>query len=128
MRPTSRTRKPRAVKDEATALHSKIIRATKGPWCQNECGRPAQDAAHIVSRGPAHTRTDLENAYALCKQCHGHFGLYQSEWMDFIDRTIGLDELRRLEQKARAGVGVKFDWYDELDRLRALAESLGVAA
>lgn len=128
MKPTNRTRKRAAVKEEATRLHSKIIRQTRGPMCENGCGRLAQDAAHIVPRGPAHTRTDLDNAYALCKPCHARFGLWLSEWLAFIDRTIGMDEYHRLEQKALAGVNVKFDWYDELDRLREIAERIGVAA
>lgn len=128
MKPTSRKRKVAAVKEEATRLHSKIIRATRGPWCENGCGRLAQDAAHIVPRGPAHTRTDLQNAFALCKPCHARFGLYLGEWFAFLERTIGLDEFHRLEAKARDGVGVKFDWYDELDRLRAIAAELELAA
>lgn len=128
MKPTSRKRKVSAVKEEATRLHSRIVRATKGPWCQNGCGRPAEDAAHIVGRGLAHTRTDVDNAFALCKTCHAHFSVFHGDWMDFVDRTIGRVEYDRLAQKARLGVGVKFDWYAELDRLRALAESLEVAA
>lgn len=128
MKPTSRTRKPRAVKEEATRLASRIVRATKGPMCQNGCGNPATDCAHIVGRSLAHTRTDTENCYALCAQCHRHFTNWHGDWMDFIDRTIGRPEYDRLVEKARAGVGVKFDWFDELDRLRALAEQIGVAA
>lgn len=134
MKPTSRTRKPRAVKEEATQLWSKIIRQTRGPLCEarwtypDTCHGLAQDAAHIVPRGPAHTRTDLGNGFALCKSCHGRFGLYITEWHAFVDATMGEDYLHQMEQKARVGVGQKFDWFDELDRLRALAEQIGVAA
>ena len=128
MKPTSRKRKPRAVKEEATRLHSVIVRATKGPTCQACHTHPATDAAHIVGRVFSHTRTDVDNAYALCAACHRHFTNWPADWMNFIDKTIGREEYDRLCRKARDGVNQKFDWYDELDRLRALAESLEVAA
>lgn len=121
LRPTSRDRKVSAVKEEATRLHSKIIRETRGPMCENGCGNLAKDAAHIIPRGPSHTRTDLDNAFALCKSCHAHFGLWLTDWLAFIDEKIGMAEYERLERKARDGVNVKVDWYDELDRLRAIA-------
>jgi hypothetical protein len=127
-RPTSRKRKIRAVKEEATRLHSRIVRQTKGPMCQ-ACGdREATDCAHIVRRVFAHTRTDTDNAFALCAQCHRHFTNWDGDWMAFVEQAIGLDEYVRLCAKARDGVNVKFDWYDELDRLKALAASLGVMA
>jgi hypothetical protein len=129
MKPTSRTRKPRAVKEEATRLASVIVRWTKGPGCQvPHCPRGATDCAHIVGRSYSHTRTDIDNCFALCAQCHRHFTNWQGDWMSFVDQTIGRPEYDRLVRKARAGIGVKFDWYDELDRLRALAAELGVAA
>lgn len=126
LRPTNRKRKIAAVKREATELHSKIVRATKGPWCQNECGRLATDCAHIIPRVFAHTRTDVDNAYALHATCHARYERFRDEWMDFVDSTIGRDEYMRLKRKAEQGVNVKFDWYDELDRLRAIAEPLGL--
>ena len=121
LKPTSRKRKPRAVKEEATRLASQIVRATKGPMCQAGCGRPATDCAHIVGRTFAHTRTDIENCLALCAMCHRHYTNWPDEWVEFLHRVIGADEYVRLKAKARDGVGVKFDWYDELDRLRAIA-------
>lgn len=124
----SRKRKPRAVKEEATRLHSLIVRRTKGPWCQNGCGRLATDCAHIIGRTFTHTRTDIDNAFALCAQCHRHFTNWSDDWMAFVDRTIGRAEYERLKAKALAGVSVKFDWYTELERLRALALQVGVAA
>lgn len=129
MKPTSRSRKPRAVKEEATRLHSRIVRATKGPRCQMfGCPRLATDAAHIIGRTFSHTRTDVDNAFALCAQCHRHFTNWADDMMRFVDQMIGRDEYDRLKAKAQAGVNVKFDWYVELDRLRALAEEVGVAA
>ena len=126
MKPTSRTRKPRAVKEEATRLHSWIVRATKGPYCEAGCGREATDAAHVIGRTFAHTRTDVDNAFALCAQCHRHFTNWADDWMRFVDETIGRAEYDRLKAKAQDGVGQKFDWFDELDRLRALADEMGV--
>lgn len=134
MKPTKRTRKASAVKVDATNLWSKIIRQTRGPLCEarsfypETCHGLAQDAAHIVPRGPAHTRTDLGNGFALCKSCHGRFGLYITEWTAFVAQTMGEGYLEAMERKAHEGVAVKFDWYDEFDRLRAVAADLGVAA
>lgn len=121
IRPTSRKRKIKAVKEEATRLHSRIVRATKGPFCQCGCGRIATDCAHIIPRVFAHTRTDEDNAYALHATCHARFERFRDEWMDFVDSTIGRDEYMRLKRKAEDGINVKFDWYDELDRLKGVA-------
>lgn len=126
LKPTSRKRKIKAVKEEATRLHSKIVRQTKGPWCQCGCGDPATDAAHIIVRVFAWTRTDVDNAFALNASCHRRFTNHADEWMEFVDMMIGRPEYLRLKRKAEAGVNLKFDWYDELDRLRALAAELGV--
>jgi 5-methylcytosine-specific restriction endonuclease McrA len=125
-KPTSRKRKPAAVRDEADRLFSHIIRVTKGPLCQNDCGRPATDTAHIIGRTFSHTRTDTDNAFALCATCHANFHHWADDWLDFIDRTIGRAEYDRLRAKAEAGVRAskRFDWYEELDRLRALYEQL----
>lgn len=109
------------MKAEATRLHSKIVRSSKGPACQAGCGSPATDCAHIVGRVFSHTRTDVDNAFALCAQCHRHFTNWQGDWIDFVYKTIGRAEYNRLVEKARAGVGVPLDWYEELDRLKALA-------
>lgn len=126
LRPTSRKRKVSAVKEEATRLHSRIVRQTKGPWCQCGCGLEATDAAHIIGRVFAHTRTDIDNAYALNASCHRRFTNHADEWMDFVDRTIGRDEYMRLKRKALEGVNVKFDWYDELERLKKIAREVGL--
>ena len=129
MRPTSRKRSVKGVKEEATRLHSRIVRATKGPMCQVPgCTRIATDAAHIITRSYSHTRTDIDNAYALCAEDHRLFTNNHGLWMDFVCSTIGRAEYDRLWEKAQAGVSQKFDWYDELDRLRAIAEEMGLAA
>ena len=128
MRPTSRTRKPRAVKEEATRLCSLIVRTTRGPMCEARCGQPAKDHAHIVGRNYAHTRTDETNGLALCGSCHTKFDNFHDYRAELL-ADLGLTEhYAALKAKALAGVNVKFDWWSELDRLRALAEEMGVAA
>lgn len=128
MKPTSRKRKVSAVKEEATRLHSQIVRATKGPWCQCGCGAVATDCAHIIGRTFAWTRTDVDNAFALNAKCHARFTAFHDEWMEFVDMMIGRDEYLRLKRKAEAGVNVKMDWFDELDRLREIGARLGLVA
>lgn len=121
MKPTNRQRKVHAVKDEATRLASVLTRQMKGPWCQCGCGRMATDAAHIVGRVYSHTRTDLDNQLALAAECHRRYTNWPDEWVAFLAALIGMAEYDRLKRKALDGVSVKFDWYDELDRLRAIA-------
>jgi hypothetical protein len=128
VKPTSRKRKVSAVKEEATRLHSRLVRHLKGPWCQCGCGKPATDAAHIVGRVYSHTRTDLDNALALNAECHRRFTNWPDEWVEFLNDLIGPAEYQRLKAKAQSGVNVKVDWFDELDRLRAIAEQIGLAA
>lgn len=118
--PTSRKRKPRAVKEEATRLCSKIVRATRGPYCEAGCGSLATDHAHIVGRNYAHTRTDETNGLALCGTCHQRFDNFHDERVAILERTVGLEHYERLKAKALAGVNSKLDWYSELDRLKAL--------
>jgi hypothetical protein len=120
------------VKEEATRLHSRLTRDMKGPTCQAlwfevpgvTCGTYATECAHVIGRVFSHTRTDLDNSFALCSQHHRHFTNWADDWMRFVDQTIGRDEYERLKAKARDGVNEKFDWYEENDRLRAIAESV----
>jgi hypothetical protein len=128
VKPTSRTRKPRAVKEEATRLCSVIVRTTRGPMCEAGCGSVAKDHAHIVGRSYAHTRTDETNGLALCGSCHTRFDGFHDFRSDLLARLGLTEHYLALKAKALAGVNVKFDWYSELDRLRALAEQIGVAA
>lgn len=128
MKPTSRTRKVAAVKAEATRLHSQIVRS-RGR-CEN-CGDDWQttgsklECAHIVSRRYANTRTDTANAFCLCSRCHMRFTEWPLEFAEFVIRIIGEARYRELHIKAHSAA--KVDWYDELDRLRALAELLEAA-
>jgi hypothetical protein len=129
VKPTSRKRKVSAVKAEATRLHSLIVRS-RG-HCEN-CDRDwlttgsKLECAHIVSRRFSNTRTDLDNAFCLCSRCHMRFTEWPLEFAAFVESKIGEHGYRRLCEKAQSLV--KVDWYDELDRLRSIAESRGVAA
>jgi hypothetical protein len=128
MKPTSRKRKVAAVKEEATRLCSQIVRATRGPYCEAGCGRLAKDHAHIVGRTFAHTRTDETNGLALCGTCHADFDRWHDFRTDLLERLGLTEHYVDLKAKALAGVNQKFDWYDELDRLRAIAVQIeGVA-
>lgn len=123
-----RKRSIRGVKEECTRLHSKIVRATKGPFCQDGCGQLATDCAHIIPRVFSHTRTDEANAFALNASCHRRYTNHADEWLAFVFSTIGAGEYERLKRKALDGVNVKFDWFAELDRLRAIWNEIEEAA
>lgn len=118
MKPTSRRRKPSAVKAEATRLHSLIVRS-RGT-CENCGDRWRQtgsklECAHIISRRYAKTRTLEGNAFCLCTRCHMHFTEWPLEFAEFVtDQGIDYEWLRRLAESPG-----KVDWYEENDRLRA---------
>ena len=125
----SRKRKVSAVKAEATRLHSQIVRS-RGR-CEN-CGDAWRatgsklECAHIVSRRYSRTRTRIDNAFCLCSKCHMRFTEWPLEFAAFVVATIGQGAYDALVADAQALT--KIDWYDELERLRALAAQLGVAA
>jgi len=129
MKPTSRKRKVSAVKAEATRLHSLIVRS-RGR-CEN-CGDDWRstgsklECAHIISRRYSRTRTMEANAFCLCSKCHMRFTEWPLEFADFVVRERGQAFYYALRRNADSDI--KVDWYDELDRLRRVAEALGVAA
>src|SRR5690606_26286582 len=103
VKPTSRKRKASAVKAEATALHSRLIRAQG--YCER-CGDQWQstgsklECAHIVSRRYSRTRTDLDNAFCLCSRCHMRFTEWPLEFAEFVIERIGEAKYRALVEKA----------------------------
>ncbi len=105
-------------KGKATKLHSQLVRL-RG-HCENCWSADELQCSHVVPRTWAWTRTDEFNAFCLCAKCHHRFTDFPDEWMDFIERTIGLAEYLRLKDKAQQGVGIKFDWDAEVLRLQAL--------
>ena len=114
-----RPRSPKAARSTCDWYWRRLVKV-KG-YCES-CGCVICDleAAHIVRRSWAHTRTDLANGLCLCRDCHRKFDTSDVFRTLLVARTIGMDGLDALEQKARAGVGQKFDWFAERERLRLL--------
>lgn len=111
---------------KATKLHSKIVRA-RG-HCERCGGTDCLQAAHIVRRTYAWTRTDTMNAWCLCAACHFKVDNDARAFMLLVDRTIGRDFLDGLHLKAEQGVRVKFVWPDEVARLQSLWDAIQEAA
>lgn len=139
-----RTAKPSTDKAVATRLHSAIVRSRgfceyhawisadplkpkKIEGAPLQCSGPLQ-AAHVVRRGSSGTRTDVENARCLCREHHTFLDHHPAEWVAWI----GIDEMRRLEAKARAwtnrehGMTPRMFWREERARLQALADEMGL--
>src|SRR5690606_32070586 len=113
----------------ATRLHSLIVRS-RGR-CENcrDAWRPTRSklqCAPIVSRRYSRTRTDRDHPLCWCARCHLGCTAWPVEYAAFLVRKLGQEAYDALRAKAQ-GLG-KVDWYEELDRLRAIAERLGVAA
>lgn len=89
---------------KATRLHSQVVRS-RG-YCEN-CGErdyAKLTCAHIVGRRYAATRTDENNAFALCWSCHRRFTDWPLEFAEFVVSKIGEDAYTALKQKAEKGV------------------------
>lgn len=126
---TPRKRKPSAVKNECTRLHSLIVRS-RG-YCEH-CGDAWRangsklECAHIVSRRYSRTRTLETNAFCLCSRCHMRFTEWPLEFAAFVESKIGADNYDFL--KAEAMSLSKVDWFAELERLRAVWRDIEKAA
>lgn len=113
---------------KATRLHSLIVRA-RGT-CER-CGEPDYSrlqAAHIVRRGAARTRTDTANAWCLCARCHFKVDNDPWEFFELVRRTVGEDFYAGLRQKAHDGIRVKMDWPAERARLQSIWDAIEKAA
>lgn len=110
----------RGAKAECLKLHSLIVRS-RGRCEYDGCGSPFNlQCSHVIRRGYAWTASDEQNAWCLCSKHHRFIDLHPHAFMEHVEATIGRTEYDRLWQKARAGIGKKFDWPAELLRLRAL--------
>lgn len=78
--------------------------------------------SHIVGRIVSSTRTLEANAQCLCFTCHAYFTSHPVRFAEWLDETIGREEYYRLETIANTGVGKKFDWDEELIRLKGIYE------
>lgn len=107
---------------KATRLHSLVVRS-RGR-CEACGGTTGLQAAHIIPRRYAATRTDERNAYCLDAKCHMRFTEHADEWMAFVDSTIGRAEFDRLKAKALDPTFKPKDafWLAECKRLAALLE------
>lgn len=116
----------KGAKGRATRLHALIVRS-RGR-CER-CGSTSSlQCAHIIGRSYSWTRTDESNAWCLCAGCHLQLTNDPFLHVQFAIKTRGEDGYELLRVKARDGVARKFDWDAELERLRAVATELGVAA
>ena len=125
--PLPKAEKPRKnamkPKDKATELHSMVVRARDGYACRL-CGRSDQriECAHIFSRRFAATRTDEENAVALCSAHHRRLTERPHEHVEFFKyEVLGVERWEALMAKAYNGEGkVMKDafWRAEVARLR----------
>jgi hypothetical protein len=102
----------------ATRLHSLIVRRRAGGICQRCEKAGTLQCAHILSRAYANTRTDEDNAVALCGRCAWFFNKNPVEFATFVFEKVGRDRYADLFAKATSGR--KMDWKAEADRLAAV--------
>ena len=127
----------KGARGKATMLHSVVVRSRGA--CER-CGRPGEDqdvkvaglgtvtlpigglqAAHIVSRRYAATRTDERNGWALCAGCHRRLTEHPNEHVHLAVATLGQDGYDELCARALAGGRSKEAfWVAEVDRLTQL--------
>lgn len=94
------------------------------------CGGPATDCAHIIGRVRSAPRCLEDNAWMLCRTCHERVDNYWHEKQAMVERTIGrerYDEMLRLADDFTSSlVSTKRFWVDEVARLKARCEELGI--
>lgn len=110
-------------KERATVLHSQYVRQRDGACVR--CGKSdGLQCAHIIGRRAAFTRTDENNAVALCGGCHLTLTEHPHEHVAFFTEYLGgWDGYQALIDKARDGLGktLREDfWKSECDRLKGL--------
>lgn len=100
----------------ATKLHSEIVRARGA--CE-ACGSTRNlQCAHIISRRYAHTRTEIDNALALCASCHIRFTEWPLEFAEFVNEHCAPGQYEQMV--ARSQRRGKVDWEAEVVKLRAI--------
>lgn len=108
---------------KATRLHAEIVRARGA--CERCGSTQSLQCAHIESRRFVATRTDLANAWCLCAGCHMTVDQSYRDKQELVERTIGRDVADELYQRARSFARWRdADWKAEVERLRAIAESV----
>ena len=82
--------------------------------------------AHIVGRGYATTRTEFDNALALCANAHLHFDSWADDKVALTDAIYGEGHYADVKRRANEGVGTKVDWKLRADTLERLAQERGL--
>lgn len=123
----ARQRSTKSLKDEATKLHSKYVRMRDGRCVR--CGSTSNlQAAHIIGRRAALTRTDEANARALCAACHFYLTEHPHEHVAFFTRELGgWANYQALIDKANEGLGLTLRaefWQERIDTLKKLIGEL----
>jgi len=113
-------------KAKATKLHSLYVRTRDNFTCR-WCGATREDGkqiqcAHIISRSVSATRTDENNALALCASCHWKQSKNPLVWARWLEDELGRDYLDDLLERGVSGV--KVDWEAEVIRLKAAIDSI----
>lgn len=134
-----RVSKPSTDRRVATELHSKIVRSrgrceysgAYAKWGNTDnhymCEGPLQ-AAHIIRRRYAATRTDTANSVCLCARHHAYLDNHLAELIGFVGEAT----YRRLQAKADGGIAATgmsplIWWRSERARLTEVAKELGLS-
>lgn len=108
-------------------LYSRLIRSRS--VCER-CGDNDGpfDAAHIVRRRYSATRCHPDNAWCLCRSCHRLVDEDAYEFMQLVEKTIGVERYQELRKLAHAGTGMssKAFWRRERERLMDACREAGV--
>jgi predicted restriction endonuclease len=88
-------------------------------------------AAHIIRRRYAATRTDLENAICLCSRHHAYLDSHLYDLICVTDLVYGIGHYHRLQKKADAGIAATglsplMFWRGERERLTEIAKRLRI--
>lgn len=112
----------KGTKGKCDILFSKLIRSVGR--CER-CGAIENlQCSHIMSRSYSFTRTMLDNAQCLCAKCHYFFTNNPIEFSKWIFATIGEAKYDFIRAIAIHGIGQKFDWERELERLKGLFKEM----
>lgn len=115
-------------KDEADRLFSLLVRHRARGQCE-KCGAQRRlECAHIIPRRNAATRTDLDNAWGLCRTCHNLVDSDPDEKRQLAAATIGAGVYGLLLSKARHGVKADTTyWRSEYERLVEHGRTVGLS-
>lgn len=112
-------------KGRATEYHAKITRA-KG-FCENcNATNVRLECAHIIGRRNSQVRTDLENCFCLCHNCHQWFTDHPPQFAQFIFDQRGEAWYWALYERSLSTA--KVDWVERAAYLKQIWKQLELAA